>query len=35
MVDKMINYSESLGDRMRELERRAGVPAPGADLPQD
>ena len=35
MVDKMIKYLENVKDRMRELERRAGVPAPGPDLPRD
>ena len=35
MVDKMIKYLENVEDRMKELERRAGVPAPGADLPWD
>ena len=35
MVDKMINYLENVEDRMKKLERGAGVPAPGPDLPQD
>ena len=35
MVDKMIKYLETVEDRMKELERRAGVPAPGPDLPRD
>ena len=35
MVDKMIKYLENVKDRMKELERRAGVPAPGPDLPRD
>ena len=35
MVDKMIKYLENVEDRMKELERRAAVPAPGPDLPQD
>ena len=35
MVDKMIKYLENVEDRMKELERRAGVPAPGPDLPRD
>ena len=35
MVDKMIKYLEPVEDRMKELERRAGVPAARPDLPQD
>ena len=35
MVDKMIRYLENVEDRMKELERRAGVPAPGPDLLRD
>ena len=35
MQDKMIKYLETIEDRMKELERRAGVPAPGPDLPRD
>ena len=35
MVDKMIKYLENIEDRIEELERRAGVLAPGPDLPQD
>ena len=35
MVDKMIKYLENVKDRMKELERRAGVPAPGPNLPRD
>ena len=35
MVDKMIKYLENVEDRMRELERRAGIPAPGPNLPRD
>ena len=35
IVDKMINCLENVEDRMKELERRAGVPAPGPDLPPD
>ena len=35
MVDKMIKYDENVEDRMKELDRRAGVPAQGPDLPQD
>ena len=35
MVDKMIKYLETFKDRMRVLEKRAGVPAPGPDVPQD
>ena len=35
VVDKMFKYLETVGDRMRELERRAGVPVRGPDLPQD
>ena len=35
MVDKMIKYLENAEDRMKELERCAGVPAPGPDLPRD
>ena len=35
MVDKMIKYLETVEDRMKELERRAGVPAPGPDVPRD
>ena len=35
MVDKMIRYLENVKDRMKELERRAGVPAPSLDLPRD
>ena len=35
MVDKMIKYLEPVEDTMKELERRAGVPASGPDLPQD
>ena len=35
MVDKMIKYLENVKDRMKELERCAGVPAPGPDLPRD
>ena len=31
----MIKYPENVEDRMKELERRAGVPAPGPDLPRD
>ena len=34
MVDKMIKYPENVEDRMKELERRAGVPAPGPNLPR-
>ena len=33
IVDKMIKYLENAEDRMKKLERRAGVPAPGPDLP--
>ena len=29
MVDKMIRYLENVDDRMKELRRRAEVPAPG------
>ena len=35
MVHKMINYLENVEDRMKELQRRAAVSAPGPDLPQD
>ena len=35
MVDKILNATETVVDRMRELERRAGVPAPGLDPPRD
>ena len=35
IVDKMIKYQENVEDRMKELERRAGVPAPGPDLPRN
>ena len=35
MVDKMIKYLEIVEDKMKELERRAGVRAPGPDLPRD
>ena len=35
MVDKMIKYLEIVKDRMKKLERRVGVPAPGPDLPRD
>ena len=35
MVDKMIKYLENVEDRIKEFERRAGVPAPGPDLPRD
>ena len=35
MLDKMIKYLENVEHRMKELERRAGVPAPGPDLPWD
>ena len=35
IVDKMIKYLENVEDRMKELERRAGVPAPDPDLPRD
>ena len=35
MVDKMIKYLGNVEDRMKELERRAGVPARGPDLPRD
>ena len=35
MVDKVIKYLETVEDRMKELERCAGVPAPGPDPPQD
>ena len=35
MVDKMIKYLEAYEDRMKELDRRAGVAAPGPDLPRD
>ena len=35
MVDKMIKYLETVEDRMKELERRAGVPVQGPDLPRD
>ena len=31
----MIKYLENVEDRMKELERRAGVPTPGPDLPRD
>ena len=34
MVDKMMKYLENIEDRMKELERRAGVPAPGRNLPR-
>ena len=35
MMDKMIKYLETVEDRIRELEWRAEVPAPGPDLPSD
>ena len=35
MLDKMIKYLETVEDKMKESERRAGVPAPGPDLPRD
>ena len=35
MPDKMIKYLENVEDRMKELERPAGVPAPGPNLPRD
>ena len=35
MLDKMIKYLETVEKRMRELERRAGVPAPGPNVPRD
>ena len=35
MVDKMIKYLDNAENRMKELEIRAGVPAPGPDLPGD
>ena len=35
IVDEMIKYLDNVEDRMKELERRAGVPAPDPDLPQD
>ena len=34
MVDKMIKYLENVEDKMKELERRAGVAAPGPDPPR-
>ena len=34
-VDKMIKYLENVEDRMKELERHAGVLAPGPHLPRD
>ena len=37
--DNMIEYLETVGDRMRELQRRGGIPTPvlrlGPDLPRD
>ena len=35
MVDKMIKYLQNVEHRMKELEKRAGVPAVGPDLPRD
>ena len=35
MVDKMMKYLETVEERMKELNRRAGVPAPGPNLPRD
>ena len=35
VVDNMIKYLETVEDRMRELERRVGVPVRGPDLPRD
>ena len=35
MVDQMIKYLETVEGRLKDLERRAGVPAPGPDLPRD
>ena len=35
MVDKMIKYLENVEDKMKELERPAGVPALGPDLQRD
>ena len=35
MVDKMIKYLENVEDGMKGMERRAGVPVPGPDLPRD
>ena len=35
MVDKMIKYLEIVEDRMKDLKRRAGVPARGSDLTRD
>ena len=39
VVDNMIKYLETVGNRMRELEKREGiptpVPGPGPDLPRD
>ena len=39
VVDNMIKYLETVKDRMRELEKRGGIPTPvpglGPDLPRD
>ena len=39
LVDNMIKYLETVEDRMRELEKRGGIPTPvpglGPDLPRD
>ena len=35
MVDKMVKYLENVEERMKELERPAGVLDPGPDLPRD
>ena len=34
MVDKRIKYWETVEDKMKELERRAGVPTRGPTLPR-